>query len=190
MNERLGFSSHSTHLLHIDLVVRWETVCLKTKKCRGTGYVSVTSSQTRWVHHPRHRSCTKFPRWCTVFRTLSGHPCQDVSTFILEPSSNSTFFCRNNALEVSSVWLHVVDVKSCRCNYKTTSGSLSCTRILGNRMHEVHTHGHNAENPRCVVSCSRRGRLCEPTRSQHGVWRPSLESSSHFFEGWVLWSPL
>jgi hypothetical protein len=38
--------------------VRWVTVCLKKKKSRGTGYVSDTSSQTRWVHHPRHRQTT------------------------------------------------------------------------------------------------------------------------------------
>jgi hypothetical protein len=39
----------------------------KQKNARETWYVSATSSQTRWVHHPRHRQTTCIRRHSLVF---------------------------------------------------------------------------------------------------------------------------
>ncbi len=39
----------------------------KPKNARGTWYVNDTSSQTRWVHHPRHRQTTCIRRHSLVF---------------------------------------------------------------------------------------------------------------------------
>jgi hypothetical protein len=51
---------------------RWDTVCLKKKNARGTGYVSTTSCQV-WdtPHHLSTPSSKQTNRWYSSSETLS-----------------------------------------------------------------------------------------------------------------------
>ncbi len=64
----------------------------------SAGVTTFDVSTTSQRHLPHGcMSCTKFLWWCSDPRELSGHPYQTASTYILEPSANSIFFCRNNS---------------------------------------------------------------------------------------------